>query len=260
MDLKDVINKKHISYTRAEDVFQICKPLRDAFSVASFHYIRMYKDGSLLILGSNGETSRSFFKNEHSTQGTILTKGIYLWDEFQSKRFLDECAREFQVYNGITIVNSKQDHTECLSMGFSVKEPSVVGTVLNHLDLIEQFVYYFKDKAENLIEQAYHERFILPPSVIGKRLEEKSFEEFRNLIKTNKIHMNAKDKNIILTRREYEVLLQFASGKTSKEAADALKISNRTVEQHLTNAKNKSDYTLRSQLVEMLRDNLLVSR
>jgi len=63
-----------------------------------------------------------------------------------------------------------------------------------------------------------------------------------------------------LTKREKEILVVIASGKTSKEAASYLNISSHTVEKHKKNIKKKLDlntvgelvgFTLRSNLYEV---------
>ena len=72
----------------------------------------------------------------------------------------------------------------------------------HHLDAIEQFTLYFQDKAKDLIKQAHEERFILPDKMVGEQLKEKTYEEFYELIKTNKIYLNTKNKDVILNSQK----------------------------------------------------------
>jgi DNA-binding NarL/FixJ family response regulator len=50
-----------------------------------------------------------------------------------------------------------------------------------------------------------------------------------------------------LTRREGQVLTLVADGRSNREIADALYISDRTVARHLTNIYTKIDVTSRTQ-------------
>ncbi|HYN88375.1 MAG TPA: response regulator transcription factor, partial [Ardenticatenaceae bacterium] len=52
-----------------------------------------------------------------------------------------------------------------------------------------------------------------------------------------------------LTEREQEVLKLLAEGKTNKEIADALIISDRTVQTHLSNIFSKMDVSSRTEAV-----------
>ena len=83
------------------------------------------------------------------------------------------------------------------------------------------------------------------------------WNKFCDLIKTNNFHMEFQNKNIVLTRREYDVLFWLAQGKAAKEVAVLLEISSRTVETHLKNIKEKSQCFCKSRLIDMFRNNLL---
>lgn len=56
-----------------------------------------------------------------------------------------------------------------------------------------------------------------------------------------------KDKIDELTKRELEVLIEVANGKLNKEIANELKISERTVKNHISNIFKKIDVNDRTQ-------------
>ena len=56
-----------------------------------------------------------------------------------------------------------------------------------------------------------------------------------------------KDKIDELTKRELEVLIEVANGKLNKEIANELKISERTVKNHISNIFKKIDVSDRTQ-------------
>ncbi len=63
--------------------------------------------------------------------------------------------------------------------------------------------------------------------------------------------MNMRSEEIIFSRREYESMLWLSRGKTIKEVARILQLSPKTVEGHLAHAKDKTNCTFRSQLLDL---------
>lgn len=62
----------------------------------------------------------------------------------------------------------------------------------------------------------------------------------------------------ILTKREKEVFSLLINGKSTKEIADLLKISEKTVRNHISNAMQKLGVKGRAQaVVELLRMNII---
>ncbi|MCK4609078.1 MAG: helix-turn-helix transcriptional regulator [Gammaproteobacteria bacterium] len=251
--------KNHVSFTAANDVSQICKPLFDTFNIAAFNYSRLYKDNSLLVLDNCGEAFLHFCNSKTPASGTTLTPGIHLWEDYQPQNYLQEAANYFNYYNGITILLELDDCVEYINLAFSKPEGSKVHAFFQHIDLMEQFIFYFKNKARQLITQAYKERFTLPSTMRGERshIENISHEKFNALTRTNKIRMHFKSKEVTFSRREYECLLQLAKGKKIKEVAQTLSLSPRTIEDHLMNAKTKANCSFRSQLLDLFRNNLI---
>ena len=68
-------------------------------------------------------------------------------------------------------------------------------------------------------------------------------------ILNNRMVLRDKDKDKIeeLTKRELEVLIEVANGKLNKEIANELKISERTVKNHISNIFKKIDVSDRTQ-------------
>jgi len=61
----------------------------------------------------------------------------------------------------------------------------------------------------------------------------------RGAVNTNITPNSSEDQNIKLTRREIEVLNHVVQGRSSKEVADTLFVSKRTVDFHLANIYDK---------------------
>ncbi|MCK4609395.1 MAG: helix-turn-helix transcriptional regulator [Gammaproteobacteria bacterium] len=251
--------KKHISYTAADDVAAICDPLFKTFGLNYFDYARVYPDSSLVALVSDRDWHYHFFEHEFPVTGVNVTSGIHLLENYMPEKVLTDAASCFSHHNGVTVFCKNETCLEFFDLSAVSSDRTIIDFYFNNIELLTQFLFYFKDKAAKLIAKAHKERFVIPNAMMqnNKTLPSQSYTEFCNLIKTNKIRMNFKSKEVILSRREYECVLQLARGKTMKETARILAISPRTAEDYLARAKNKTNCLFRSQLIDMLWDNLI---
>jgi DNA-binding CsgD family transcriptional regulator len=72
------------------------------------------------------------------------------------------------------------------------------------------------------------------------------------IMKTSKIHVAYLDQSFLLTQRAMECLILASLGFPKKHIASRLGISYRTVEKHITNAKNKIGIHKSWQLLDFL--------
>lgn len=259
MELLDIV-KRHVAYTSANDVTEICKPLFETVDLNFFGYSKKCVDGSLLTLTTNRESLCNTFQKKYPLDVTKQLSGVHLFESYMTEEMIRD-EKELGLYSGITIFKQNEAYTEVYFFAAPETNRSVIDFYFNHLDVLEKFIFYFKDKAHSLIEQAKKERFIIPNYLQDKNniFTEKSYGEFCELLKSKRVYLNLKSREVMLTRREYEVLLQFTQGRTTKEVAKVLNISPRTAESHLENAKNKTNCTFKSQLIDMLRDNFIAA-
>ncbi len=62
-------------------------------------------------------------------------------------------------------------------------------------------------------------------------------------------NQNSNSNGMILSQREMQCLYQATRGKTAKQIAKALSLSNRTVEHYLDNIKNKMGVSSKAELI-----------
>ena len=251
--------KKHVSYLVADEISSICRPLFKNSQLSFYSYSRYYKNKSFLHLTSNKDLLVYFLENQYSQAEGVITTGINLWENYIPNKGLSDLANYFDCHNGILFckANPYADYIEYMHFAASGKNHSPIEFYFNNIDLLEQFVLYFKDKAAKLINQADKECFVLPTDPIQSN-KNKSHKQCCKFIQAKNIHLNFNSKEIIFSKREYEIISQFAQGKTAKEIAAALNISHRTVEHHFLTAKNKSNCLFRTQLIDMVRKNLSI--
>ena len=175
--------------------------------------------------------------------------------------------------NSIKVVGEANNGVQCLEMISKVK-PQVLlldinMPIKNGIDVLQE-IRNNKINVKVIILTVHNEIDYLLRAmdigVDGYLLKEADFMELKKAIETvtegetyiqpnlipilnNRMISRDKDKKKIdeLTKREMEVLIEVANGKFNKEIADELKISERTVKNHLFNIFKKIDVNDRTQ-------------
>lgn len=173
----------------------------------------------------------------------------------------------------IEIVGEVSNGEQCIQMIYKVK-PHVLlldinMPVKNGIEVLEELQQNKLD-VKVLILTVHNEiEYLLKAMDIGVDgyiLKESEFSELKKAINTvmagetyiqpslipilnNRMVARDKDKDKIqeLTKRELEVLIEVANGKLNKEIANELKISERTVKNHISNIFKKIDVSDRTQ-------------
>ena len=189
---------------------------------------------------------------------TLIREGI---------RHLLECDKS------IEIVGEVSNGEQCMEMIYEVK-PQVLlldinMPIKNGLDVLRE-IRNNKLDVKVLILTVHNEiEYLLKAMDIGVDgyvLKESEFSELKRAIYTvisgetyiqpslipvlnSRIVSRDKDKDKIeeLTKRELQVLIEVANGKLNKEIANELKISERTVKNHISNIFKKIDVSDRTQ-------------
>ena len=166
-------------------------------------------------------------------------------------------AAYFGLYNGVCIEKIHGDITEVLEFA----SPNPCSSPLEfccNVDLLNQFFLYFKSEAQELIKAAEKEPICFLEGRIPKlqNSSESHYNEFCASIKPEKINIKFKSKEVSFTRREFEVLNLMVKNKSMAEVAEILKLSRRTVEFYLYNAKNKTQLFTVNKLLDAFNDSL----
>lgn len=251
-DLSNI--KDHPSYQLEDKVASICKPLFDKFPIGYFNYMCKYPDNSLGALITNASWMEYYLQRDYPVM--INGQSMHPWTVNIPTRALDDAAIKFNLFNGILVERFYDGCIEVLEFASSSPSDSPLAFCCNK-ELLNQFFIYFKDKAKDLLRVIKHE-----PLRFSRRKyhaitpEIPSYYEFLQSIRTNKIRFHSKSKEVVFSRREYEVISLLSQGLTIKEVASCLKLSPRTVETYLKHAKNKSSQLNTSQLLELVQANL----
>ncbi len=79
-----------------------------------------------------------------------LSEGIHLWDDIFSNNMLYD-AKPFNHINGFYILKQHQHYVGNAIFASGTHKPTSRGPYFSQLDAVQQFVFYFKDKATDLL-------------------------------------------------------------------------------------------------------------
>ncbi|MCK4608982.1 MAG: hypothetical protein KAT71_05840 [Gammaproteobacteria bacterium] len=204
MEIKNIITK-HISYTAAADMQEICKPLFDNLNLNLFSMSRYYHNGSCAHLTTCQKALHHHIMKNNTFCGPLISAGIHLWNNYAPPEILNDFATYFGLHNGITLCNKNTEYLELFNLAAPASNSAVIDAYFNNLDLLEQYLLYFKDKASKLITQASKERLMAPKTDKQPLKRNDLYKTFSDSIKAKKIYLNTGTTEIILSQREYDV-------------------------------------------------------
>lgn len=245
-------------------ILDICKPLFDNFDITYFEYDKISNDGRVFYLCTNKEwlqfsLEQKMFDDEEHVRLCSIAKNhnirYALWNtlKLENTHLLSK-YRDHNIWNGLTINEIEEDSFNTYSFATTKENTPLNNFFINNLFLFDHFILYFKNKIKSVpgIESK-----ILTFSASPLRDEENSQKEEYNhrlnnfLKQTELCHFEVKEDNkiITITKREAQCLWMLSEGKTMKEIAQNLEISQRTVESYLNTVKRKTGATFKTELI-----------
>lgn len=241
----------------------ICTPLKE-LDINFFNHVRFYNDGSVTVLTSNALWLKYCLNNERPREGNImgLESGIYLWSDILENEVVSDAKHYFGICRVIQFIEKKESHRDVFAFGSKIDRDTTTSFYFNNLDLLKKFIFFYKTRAKKLLEIADKNRVITPvimktanlPSVIEKltRINNEKRTKFQTLINNDLMQP--------LTKQQLLCLSLLAEGKTAKEAGRILKLSYRTIEDHIRNIKNKLHCSSKSDLISIYLTRIVPDR
>lgn len=266
-----ILPGNHYSLKNVPDVAEICEILQQ-FKITYFCYSRFFNDGSAYVLINHGESLEHHCRQQYPVCPPISTE--YRGKKFHYLPYLDQITGKepkavghvFQDYRQIFnfsyplyFIESTIDYIDLYAYATSADNIDALNFYLNNLDVFEKFKFYFKDKADKLIERSNINRIVFPKhmySAVQESREKSQYpkrkEKLLNQLEPKKYLLNKNGINFKVTKRELEVLKNLALGCTLKETAESLKISPRTTEEYFNNLKSKFCLNRKSELLKFM--------
>jgi DNA-binding CsgD family transcriptional regulator len=258
-----IINlEKHVSITSAQSIDKLCRPLREAFGIQFFRFLRLYKNGKRVVLSNEPDAIRYAYEYGNWVNmwydgnfPEFLKPGWYTW---HLNRLLDSREIEEKIENdlisilkvkhGVTLVNESKNYFEIFSFD------TILSTVyqIDRAHLL-RFTYYFKEQARKLIAVAEADGLLLQgPTIPVKGKPSEKVDQFLNEIKINRYYLA--DRDVYLTAKEIACIRWMAIGKTAEEIAMIENNTTKTIQRHVENIKNKLNCQKQTQIIKLFLD------
>lgn len=257
------------------DVRAICKPLFTNTQINYFDYNLHYYSGEYFVLSSHPQFHINYLKEklyvtqqelqrflESGQRITILSENNelptgasdYLPQKYQRNIIL---SKHWDIYHRLYFVIPEKEYIKVCGFGASSSATSIYEFLLNSIDLLEQFIYYFEYQAYSLISKGKTQKLKNLPGYLdivkneteacclSAALQELFFCPKKFIIPWQKQELE-------FTRKEMQTIALAVSGFTAKEIALKLHVSIRTVENRLYRLKQRTGTITRQELRAIL--------
>lgn len=250
-DISKVRYDRHYFTTTSARIKSIVTPL-SKFGVRGFDHFRIYDDNSAIDLTTIPEFCEFFGRNglyKFGCAGNFddYQNGYFFWDTLSSVEVFQALAQQCHVSHGMTIVKKYDNYCDHFYLGGDINNPGIKNFFINQMDVIETFIAYYYQEATDIISNARPHSYCFPDNKTECQLMTVKGSYSQQHLNELKQELLLKITN--LTPRELQCVYQSALGESAKETAARLNISNKTVENHLDNARKKMSVTSKSALI-----------
>lgn len=261
-----LLSSNHELLRFRDEVTQICRPLFDNTAISYFEYARYFKDGRFFELNTNADITLRYVNEKcypdaaeiglnttpfiFMTQALPLpraTRGVEEKYRNNIKIFEAENVRH-RVYSNF----SEKDYFDVCGFGTNIEDSLAVELFCNNFDFLDRFRRYFIIEADKLIQEQTLHCIQLPitrPEIV---IDEQQILNDRKLttIQDVPLKQSCIISGVKLSPREYSTLEHLAHGKSAKEIARELSISEKTVRTYIERLKQKLNCYSKSQIIE----------
>ncbi len=256
---------QHYSITSADKVCKIITPLTEAFDITHFRYLKLYSNGSRILLSNYADCTRFYYEEGHYKEiwfdgefPNCLTEGWHIWDVMRAvncdsnKSTLElEINQLLKLYFGITYIVKGPDFYEIYTF-----DSDKAGIYQIDKKVIIHFILYFKQQAKSFIAQGEKEKIIIPlQTPLFECITHSNKAKILSTLETmrlNRYYLSGKYEGVYLTSKEAQCAYWLLQGKTAEEIAGIENNCLKTIECHFENVRNKLNCFKQTQLVKII--------
>ena len=264
---------KSIFLNCQDEMKSICRYLSDYFGIEHFSYIKIFNDDTLMCLTTHCEWSSNFYLKINFQKSDVFyktmdayTSGVVLWSSLENQTSFIGFKEYSKLSHGISLIEKHEYDCEIFNFCAYQDNFQIINFYINNLDILWRHVFYFKDKAEDLIKKANEEKWILPkctkPSKNDMLITDynKNKTILSSTVPTKHYHLSIHGVKTYLTASEARCCYFLIQNQNIKEIAKTTELSPRTVETYLNTAKQKLHCFTKSELVKKLLNHSILSR
>lgn len=180
----------------------------------------------------------------------------------QQKRQTIYCQRYMNnIWNGLSIFKQREDSIELWGFAADRQAENMQSFYIENLDLLKKFITAFNRNASEIITPtssnlAIYKDFKIKAVIIDD-YELKKINEFIKATNVNKHPIITQKGEVFLSKKELLCISNLAAGKSAKQIASGLGSSQRTIEKHVENIKNKLGCHDKAALIKIYKDSVL---
>ena len=253
--------ERHISASFAQDLTDLLSPLKYCCNINHFAYQKLYATKEVEFVTTHPDITDFFWQNKFYEKiffGNIdnYKTGHYLMtllNDQHIEKVTQAIKQGFNIDNNFVVIKKRTDFCEFYYFATKKENNTINGFYLNNIDLFENFILYFKEKAHKMLVKIAENKFFFPNSNDKSILAKPENSKICPLNEVYKTYKRINNDNItlnkFLTAKELSCLKHVIQGLSAKETAQLMNISNRTVEKHIENIKNKLKCKNKSALI-----------
>lgn len=262
MSEKTLFSNLKLALSFSSEIEEIARPLKEQFGVTSLVYGKNYSDGSEIRLTNQPFWIEYYYKNAlykingFEQKPQKLQSGYAVWSHLSHHQPILQKAREFNIDHGMSLLNKDSDGYEFYFIGTTPDQPHVTNLLLNNLDFLHQFNFYFKEKAAKLLKKVNENRIIIPGKYEHVSSQERGLPHKNNSIDLQKLLSFKKvylENGLTLSAREVACANSLVQGKSARIIAEELSLSPRTIETHLQHLKEKLQCHTKAELIQKIK-------
>ena len=239
--------RNHVTFTSVGVIQEMVRPLQ-CIGLNYFTFDRTYNDGSHLRLTSAGTWIEHYYRKKlydvaiFEKNPSKFKNGVVFWSWLNRAPVYSEAAL-YDIDHGLTITQPHKAYCDFYHFGTSCDTPIAESSLNSKLDQLYKFIVLFQQKTFSLIKEAELNRFILPIRTnLEYKINELALVNNLDILKQGDIkrfYLGDEFNNDYLTGKELEILVYLYNGKKQVETAKLLFVSEKTIEKHIENIKNK---------------------
>lgn len=263
----------HPAIQHASEMDQICRPLLK-LNITYFAHVRINKEKKFSAIANNPLYTEHYLRNKYYTADIHMIDAnqigeFVVWDAIQftgiGQKICEESGK-LGMHNPFTILKKSENKTDYYHFAAAIDNKENNQRYLANIDLLELFIAYFNEKMADskTLSRAYDISFdMVTPQPIMMTPFANSFLvcdkwEFEKNIQSLKKVKRSKRDELVLSKRQKEILHWVGYGKTIKEIAKILNLSPRTVGHYFETIKSKFNVNTKSELITKATDSRFI--
>ena len=250
-------------------VDDICAPIFLSLKTKAFSFCRAYKDGGRVYFCNFSDWGEHVIKNDYLSTFSFKKEPVFervsLWkfwpkQDQKYRQLIQDAEQSFSQNSGIALTRHYASYSDFFSLrGYSIGSVDESNNCyLNNIELIGRFTGYFLTKIDPLLRSAQADQLVHTQNQSHanlSRVDEEDKNEANDSYEALLSVLSQKQTQVfcegnLLTPRQVECIVYMMLGKSSKEIARELCISQRTVEAHVSQLKAKLNVSFKSEVIE----------